>query len=156
MSDLHANHAIYEENDGNEGGDPGQGLEGLDKCVKQGSDPVPLWEQFHYSENTEETEEGNRYHVSWLEKYRVHILERQPAHQQLTHADIHERSNHNEEIKGIPGVTEIILDKTGLTPMHLNFSPWLHKRQTSGETQGWKMWWRICWRGPKLWSATEM
>ena len=42
MSDLHANHAIYEENDGNEGGHPGQGLEGLDKGVKQGSDSVPL------------------------------------------------------------------------------------------------------------------
>ena len=46
------------------------------------------------------------------------MLERQPAHQELTHADIHERPNHNEEIKGIPGVTEIILDKTGLTAIH--------------------------------------
>ena len=46
------------------------------------------------------------------------IIKRQPAHQQLTHAYIHERPNHNEEIKGIPGITEIILDKTSLSAMH--------------------------------------
>ena len=42
VSYLHADDSIYEENDGNEGGDPGQGLEGLHKGVKQGSESVPL------------------------------------------------------------------------------------------------------------------
>ena len=79
VSHLHANHSVDEENDGNEGGHPGQGLEWLDKGEKQGSDSVPFWEQFHYSEDAEKTKEGNRYHVSWLEKERYNakiILER--------------------------------------------------------------------------------
>ena len=69
VSHLHPHHPIYEENDGNEGGDPWQSLEGLHEGEKQGSDSFPLRQQFHHPEDSEEAEEGNGYHVARLEKY---------------------------------------------------------------------------------------
>ena len=55
--DLHSHHAVDEEYECDEDGDPGQGLEGLEESPQQGSDAFVFVEQFHETSHTEQTEE---------------------------------------------------------------------------------------------------
>ena len=60
---LHANHAVDEEDQANENGNPRQGLEGFDESPQQGPDAFAFTEQFDQPHDTEQTEEVDRYHV---------------------------------------------------------------------------------------------
>ena len=60
---LHSNNSIDEENEYNEEGDPGQGLEGLDEGPEQGPDPLAFGQQLDQPHHTEQAEEAHRDHV---------------------------------------------------------------------------------------------
>ena len=70
---LHSNNSIDEENEYDEEGDPGQGLEGLDEGPEQGPDPLALRQQLDQPHHTEQAEEADRDHVITRLKQRTVI-----------------------------------------------------------------------------------
>ena len=58
--DLHPDHAVDEEHEGDEDGDPGQGLEGLEEGPEQGPDPLVLVQELHQPRHTEQPQEPDR------------------------------------------------------------------------------------------------
>ena len=57
--DLHPDHAVDEEDKGDEDGDPGQGLEGLEEGPEQSSDAFILVEQLDETSYTEQSQKSN-------------------------------------------------------------------------------------------------
>ena len=55
--DLHPDHAVDEEDKGDEDGDPGQGLEGLEEGPEESSDSFIFVQQLDETSNTEQSEE---------------------------------------------------------------------------------------------------
>ena len=55
--DLHPNHAVDEEHEGDEDSDPGQGLEGLEEGPEQGPDSLVLVEELDQPRHTEQPQE---------------------------------------------------------------------------------------------------
>ena len=55
--DLHSHHAVDEEYECDEDGDPGQGLEGLEEGPEQGPDALVFVEQLDKTGDTEQPEE---------------------------------------------------------------------------------------------------
>ena len=58
--DLHPNHAVDEEDEGDEDGDPGQSLEGLKEGPEKSSDPLVLVQKLHQPCDTEQSQESDR------------------------------------------------------------------------------------------------
>ena len=57
--DLHAHDSVDEEDQGDEDGDPGQGLEGLEEGPEQSSDAFILVEQLDETSYTEQSQKSN-------------------------------------------------------------------------------------------------
>ena len=58
--DLHPDHAVDEEDKGDEDGDPGQSLEGLKEGPEKSSDPLVLVQKLHQPRDTEQSQEPDR------------------------------------------------------------------------------------------------
>ena len=58
--DLHPDHAVDEEHEGDEDGDPGQGLEGLEEGPEQRPDALVLVQKLHQSRHTKQPQEPDR------------------------------------------------------------------------------------------------
>ena len=61
---LHADDSVDEEDEGDEDGDPGQRLEGLDEGPEEGADALALAQQLDQAHHAEQTEEVDGDHVA--------------------------------------------------------------------------------------------
>ena len=65
--DLHPDHAVDEEDERDQDGDPGQSLEWLEEGPEQSSDSFIFVEKLYQTSNTEQSEKSDRGITVWLQ-----------------------------------------------------------------------------------------
>ena len=75
--DLHSHHAVDEEYECDEDGDPGQGLEGLEEGPEESSDSLVFVEELDETGHTEQPQEPDRGVTVRLEQIRCKTLFKQ-------------------------------------------------------------------------------